>query len=65
MIVETKELTINRMIIVDQVAAFLYATGHVNDSEEISNIQFGDLFGVSDTEHSKLKIWIRKEDKPN
>jgi hypothetical protein len=56
----TLELTINRSIIVDQVASFLYAIKAVDDGMgEITNIQFGELFGVSETEHVPIKIHIK------
>lgn len=53
------ETTINRDTIVSQVAAFLYAAGIVNDDEHISNIQFGELFGASDTELVPIKIHLK------
>jgi hypothetical protein len=56
---ETLNLTINRMIIVDQVAAFLYATKQVPESSEITNIQFSDLFGASTEEFCTLKVNIK------
>lgn len=54
------ETTINRKTIVDQVAAFLYANGLVNDNEHVVNIQFKELFGASDTEFCPIKICIKK-----
>lgn len=54
----TLEFSINRSQIVDQMAAWLYAAGVVNDNEDITNIQFGDLFGVSDRESVKLKVFL-------
>lgn len=55
------ELTLNRRQIVDQVAALLYALGIVHDNEHVTNIQFKELFGSSDTEHAPIKVCIRKE----
>jgi hypothetical protein len=54
------ELTLSRQTIVDQVAAFLYAAGIVHDDEEVNNIQFSDIFGRSDIELVKTKIFIKK-----
>lgn len=54
------ELTLNRQVIVDQVAAFLYATGIVNDDEHVINIQFKDLFGSSDIECAPIKVCLKK-----
>lgn len=56
-----KEYTLNRDIIVSQVAAFLYAASIVPDDEEITNIQFSELFGASTEELCKLKIFTTKE----
>lgn len=55
----TLNLTINRQTIVDQMSAFLYAIKAVDEETEITNIQFGELFGDSVTEHCPLKIFIR------
>lgn len=56
----TLSLTINRSIIVDQVASFLYAARMVDEGlGEITNIQFGELFGVSETEHVPIKIYLK------
>ena len=55
------EMSINRQNIVDQVASLLHAWNVVGEKEEITNIQFGELFGVSDTELVPLKIYFRKE----
>lgn len=57
----TIETTINRDIIVSQVAAFLYAASIVHDDEHIQNIQFGELFGASDTELVPIKIELKKK----
>lgn len=54
------ELTLNRQTIVDQVAALLYAAGIVHDNEEVTNIQFKDLFGASDTELAPIKVCIKR-----
>jgi len=54
------ELTLNRQTIVDQVAAFLYATGVVRDDEHICNIQFKELFGSSDVEYAPIKVCLKK-----
>ena len=56
----TIETVINRDTIVSQVAAFLYAAGIVNDDEHITNIQFGELFGASTTEHVPIKIFFKQ-----
>lgn len=53
------ETTINRQHIVDSLALFLNATKVVSPSQEISNIQFGDLFGESETELCNIKIHIK------
>lgn len=58
---ETLETTISRDNIVSQVAALLYATGFVKDNQEITNIQFGELFGSSDTELVPLTVSIKNE----
>jgi hypothetical protein len=55
------DISISRTNIVDQVAALLYATGVVNNRDNITNIQFGELFGASDTELVPLKVYINKE----
>jgi len=52
-----KEITINRQTLVDITAAWLYAARQVNDAKNISNIQFSDLFGASDTELVTLKVF--------
>lgn len=54
------ELPLNRQIIVDQVAAFLYAAGYIHDNEHVVNIQFKELFGVSDTELCPIKVSLKK-----
>ena len=61
MTTDTLNLTINRQTIVDQMAAFLYAIKAVGEETEITNIQFGDLFGVSKTEHVPIKISIKEK----
>lgn len=53
---KTSEITIPRQTLVDITAAWLYATRAIKDASNISNIQFSDLFGASDTEYVKLKI---------
>lgn len=55
-----KELTISRQNIVDQVASFLYFTKTIPESQEITNIQFSDLFGYSGTQLCKLKVYIKE-----
>jgi hypothetical protein len=57
---EPLNLTLSRSNIVDQVAALLYATGAVHDNEEITNIQFSDLFGVSATEFTSIKVFTKE-----
>ena len=52
-----QEITVNRQTIVDNTAAWLYATRMINDAKNISNIQFSDLFGASDTELVTLKVF--------
>jgi len=54
------ELTLHRQTIVDQVAAFLYATGIVRDDEHVCNIQFKELFGNSDVELAPIKVCLKK-----
>lgn len=61
MISDTREVTVSRSNIEDQIAALLYATGVVTDTEEVTQIQFSDLFGKPHTELTTLKITIRKE----
>lgn len=56
----TIDKKINRQTIVDQMAAFLYASSIINDNQDITNIQFSDLFGVSDTEYVTMKIHIKE-----
>lgn len=52
-----QEITINRQTIVDTMAAWLYATRMIKDANNITNIQFSDLFGASDTELVTLKVF--------
>jgi len=52
-----QEITVNRQTIVDNTAAWLYATRMINDAKNISNIQFSDLFGSSDKEFVTLKVF--------
>lgn len=54
------ELTLNRQTIVDQVAAFLYASGVVHDNEHVVNIQFKELFGASDIELAPIKVCLKR-----
>lgn len=54
---ETLNLTINHSIIVDQVAAFLYATKVVEESTEITDIKFGN----SNKGLVPIAIYTRKE----
>ena len=61
----TLNLTINRQTIVDQMAAFLYAIKAVDEETEITNIQFGELFGASKTEHCPLKIFLKGKEVSN
>lgn len=56
----TMTKTINRQTIVDQMASWLYATSIINDNVDITNIQFSDLFGKSDQELVKLKIYCKE-----
>lgn len=58
-----QEITINRQTLVDITAAWLYAARQVNDAKNISNIQFSDLFGASDTEFVTLKVFTTGGDK--
>ena len=55
------EKTINRQLIVDKVSELLYQLGIVPDNQQITNIQFSNLFGRSDTELTEMKIFTRKE----
>lgn len=55
------ETTVNRQHIVDSFAQFLYATKVVPPSADITNIQFGNLFGESQDEFTKIKIYTNKE----
>lgn len=57
----TLDKVIARSTIVDLVAAHLYATSVIDDDTEITNVQFGDLFGVSDVELVPIKIHTSKE----
>ena len=52
---------ITRQVIVDLVAAHLYATSIIDDDTEITNIQFGELFGASTVEYVPIKIFTKKE----
>lgn len=56
------ETSINRQHIVDQVALLLHAWGVVPEKEEITNIQFGELFGYSKGELCPIKIYIKTPD---
>lgn len=58
---ETLTKTLNRRTLVDLVAAHLYATSAIDDNVDITNIQFGELFGASETELVPLKIYTKKE----
>lgn len=55
------DLTIHRQTIVDQVAAYLYAVGLVHDNEHVTNIQFKELFGCSDTELAPIRVCLKKQ----
>lgn len=55
-----KELTIDRMHIVNAVSQYLTANSLWDDGKEITNIQFSDLFGPSTVEFCKLKIFYKK-----
>lgn len=57
------ETVISRSNIVDQIAALLYATKVVPADTEITNIQFGELFGASETELVPLKIFTKGREK--
>jgi hypothetical protein len=48
--------TINRQTIVDVVASWLYAASIVNDNQEITNIEFGDLA----KKQVPMKIFIKE-----
>lgn len=54
------EMTINRQTIVDQMSSWLYATSVIDDNKDITNIQFGELFGASTTEHVPMKIFYKE-----
>lgn len=49
-------IPINRQIIIDQVAAFLYAAGYVYDDEEVIDIQFAYDINIEEIVHSIVKI---------
>ena len=55
------EKSIALQTVVDLVAAHLYATSIIDDDTEITNIQFGELFGASTTEYVPMKIYTSKE----
>jgi hypothetical protein len=55
------EQTINRKQIVDALAQNLYAFGVVPHDQDITNIQFSDLFGASTEEFCKIKIFTQQE----
>jgi hypothetical protein len=55
------EQTIARNLIVDKVAELIYALGIIPHTQTITNIQFSDLFGMSDTELTKMTIFSRKD----
>lgn len=56
---DTKELTISRQTIVDQVASFLYSVGAIPHSKEIKDIEFSSL--STDSDQVKLKVKVREE----
>ena len=54
------EMTLNRGHIVSAVEAYLRSIQMIKDEEDVSNFLFGELFGVSDTEHVPVKIYFSK-----
>lgn len=52
------ETSIHKQHIVDQVSAFLHATSIINDNEEITNIEFGDL-SKRNLDLVPIKIYFR------
>lgn len=59
---KSMRLKINRSIIVDQVASFLLSTKQVPYKSEITNIQFSELFGVSDVEYVTIDVFFKEEE---
>ena len=55
-----KELTIDRMHIVNAVSQYLVSNSLWDDGKEITNIQFSDLFGASVQEFCKMRIFYKK-----
>ncbi len=51
------EMTIERSHIVAAVAMHLQAMSAIPKSDDITNIQFGDLFGASIQEYVPIKIY--------
>jgi hypothetical protein len=49
-------IKINRSIVVDQVASFLYATKAIKESNNITNIQFGGI----NSDLVELKIFLKE-----
>lgn len=57
------EMTIAREHIVRAVASHLRSLAIIHNDEEVTNIQFSDLFGRSDVELCNVKIFFEKEKK--
>lgn len=57
------EKVINRQLLVDMIigSGVFQSLGIVPNSHIVTNIQFSDLFGASDTELVKIKVFARKE----
>jgi uncharacterized protein YjaZ len=54
------EMVINRNHIVSAVEQYLRSISVINDRENVSNIQFQDLFGSSDIELVPIRVYFSK-----
>lgn len=54
------EKEINRKLIVSKIAELLYQLRIVPESTEIADIQFGNLFGPSGDQLTKMKVFPTK-----
>ncbi len=60
------EKTINRSFIVDAVAEKLQQLSIIDDNDEVTNIQFEALFGMSENEFVPIKVYLTKtQEVPN
>lgn len=57
------EIQISMGNLQDQIAALLYATGHVNDDEDIEHIVFGNLKNVKRDGLVPLTIKVRSPER--